>query len=127
MEGIAQYTVVLVFLLIGCSSGTKQSEKSQVIEVETNRRLNTELLYNTWAHRNRDANPVFRIDPNSFDIFYNSDVPKEFEYRVEGDSIEIFEYHEGQTSKGQILRLSRDSLEIGWSTGDKNEYVSWKQ
>lgn len=84
-----------------------------------------DYLFKSWAHETTDEKPAFTVDKKFFRINYREttvNVP----FIIQKDSIEIFEYHDGQTSRGVIEKLTVDSLIIRWTTGDRNEYVSYK-
>jgi hypothetical protein len=102
-------------------SGT--NEPTQVMEVSTTTAMDPHPLYKTWAHASEPSAPMFRISPSSFDIHYGDTVLTPFTYQLEQDTIEIFEYHDGHTSKGRIATLNEVLLVIEWRTGDRNEYV----
>lgn len=97
-------------------------EKSEI----NNPKYSTDFLLKSWAHTSKDDEPAFTIDHEFFRIIYNDTIAN-VKYIVEKDSIEIFEYHHGHTSKGTISKLTTDSLVINWSTGDRGRYVKYEE
>lgn len=81
------------------------------------------LLSGSWYHRSTDARPAFTIDSEFFSIDYGDTIVK-VPFILRGDSIEIFERHDGETSTGIITKLTKASLVIKWTTGDVNRYVA---
>lgn len=43
-------------------------------------------------------------------------------FRLDGDSIIVYEEHHGELSTGRIWRLTHQELGIRWTTGDSNVY-----
>lgn len=43
-------------------------------------------------------------------------------FRLDGDSITVYEEHHGELSTGRIWRLTHQELGIRWTTGDSNVY-----
>lgn len=89
----------------------------------TNPKYSLELLFKSWAHNLEDDKPAFEIDNKAFRIFNGGTFP----FILHNDTIEIFEYHHDETSKGVITKLTADSLIIRWTTGDENKYVPYKE
>ncbi len=81
------------------------------------------LLSGSWYHRSTDTRPAFTMDSEFFSIDHGDTIVK-VPFILRGDSIKIFERHDGATSSGIITKLTKDSLVIQWTTGDENRYVS---
>lgn len=94
-------------------------ERSELIDPE----LPPELLFTSWHHRSTDARPAFTMDSMFFSVDHGDTIITA-PFILRGDSIEIFEYHDGESSAGIITKLTKDSLVIKWTTGDVNRYVA---
>ncbi len=86
----------------------------------------TELLFHPWAHEATNASYAMKFDKVLCRINYGDSVVS-VPYILKRDSIEIFEYHDGLTSKGIIRKLTEDSLIVSWETGDENNYVRYRE
>jgi hypothetical protein len=85
--------------------------------------LEPTLLYREWAHEPTDSRPAFSIDPDSFHIYMDPQSTYGLAYRLSQDTLEVFEYHEGRTTKGTIVTLNEHEFVVAWVTGDRNAYV----
>jgi|GEM_PF-4869446 len=105
---------------------TNQTKPTHPIKSEINDfKYSKELLFKKWMHDLNDNNYAFEFTDKSFLINYDRviSVP----YIINHDSIEIFEYHDSETSKGKIIKLTSDSLVIKWITEDVNRYTVFQQ
>ena len=88
-----------------------------------NPEYSTQLLFKSWKHDSSDKKPAFSIDKDYFSIHYG-DTISQVPYILQGNRVEVFEYHDGETARGEISKLTEDSLHIHWSTGDINKYTT---
>ena len=115
-------------LVVGCTSPVDPSNDALASASDT---IHTSTIAEGLSEQTTSATPTIQgrwfmnqvtLDFDTVTWLLTTDGIPPLPFQLDGDSITVYETHDGELATGRIRRLTHEELRIRWTTGDSDVY-----